>query len=205
MFIIKNVVFYVFNVICFETYRSKYYKDPKVLLFDFPRASDISKVLAATALMEDAKCGYLESTFGGTHKEIQIGDIHTIVFSNSCPDLSVLSVDRWRLWTLSGADYGNVIWPVAVSPCIKTINTRNWNIVWTINLRCLTLKEIETSKKFDGTGLLKAWLENFGFKKIYTKDLTTNLNYSPNFIRTSVMNLLTNELIKLPIISFKEY
>lgn len=37
-----------------ESYPSKYSKDPKVLLFDFPRASDISKVLAATALMEDA-------------------------------------------------------------------------------------------------------------------------------------------------------
>ena len=153
-----------------ETYRSKYYKDPKVLLFDFPRASDISKVLAATALMEDAKCGYLESTFGGTHKEIQIGDIHIIVFSNSCPDLSVLSVDRWRLWTLSGADYGNVIWPVAVSPCIKTINTRNWNIVWTINLRCLTLKEIETSKKFEGIGFTKGlvgklWVQKNLYKR----------------------------------------
>ena len=188
-----------------ETYRSKYYKDPKVLLFDFPRASDISKVLAATALMEDAKCGYLETTFGGNHKQIQIGDIHIIIFSNSCPDLSVLSVDRWRLWTLSGTDYGNIIWPVAVRPWIKTINTKNWNIVWTINLRCLTLKEIETSKKFDGIGLPKAWFENFGFKKIYTKDLTTNINYSPNFIRIQVMNLLTNELVKLPIIRFKEY
>lgn len=188
-----------------EKYRSKYSKDPKVLLFDFPRASDISKVLAATALMEDAKCGYLESTFGGTHKEIQIGDIHIIVFSNSCPDLSVLSVDRWRLWTLSGADCGNIIWPVAVRPWIKTINTKNWNIVWTINLRCLTLKEIETSKKFNDIGLPKDWLEEFGFKKIYTKDLTTNINYSPNFIRTRVMNLLTNELLKLPIISFQEY
>ena len=88
---------------------------------------------------------------------------------------------------------------------IKTINTRNWNIVWTINLRCLTLKEIETSKKFNEIGLPKDWLENFGLKKIYTKDLTTNINYSPNFIRTRVMNLLTNKLIKLPIISFKEY
>ena len=38
-----------------ETYRSKYYKDPKVL--------------AATALMEDAKRGYLESNFGGTLKK----------------------------------------------------------------------------------------------------------------------------------------
>ena len=74
-----------------------------------------------------------------------------------------------------------------------------------INLRCLTLKEIETSKKFDGIGLPKDWLEKFGFKKIYRKDLITNINYSPNFIRTKVMNLLTNELLKLLIISFKEY
>ena len=102
-------------------------------------------------------------------------------------------------------EYDNIIWPVAVRPWIKTINTRNWNIVWTINLRCLTLKEIKKSKKFDGILLPKAWLEEFGFKKIYTKDLTTNINYSPNFIRTKVMNLLTNELVKLPIISFKEY
>ena len=72
-------------------------------------------------------------------------------------------------------------------------------------MRCLTLEEIETSKKFNDIGLPKDWLEKFGFKKIYTKDLTTNINYSPNFIRTRVMNLLTNELIKLPIINFKEY
>jgi len=84
-----------------ENYCLKYDKDPKVLLFDFPRASDMTKILSATVLMEDVKSGYLETTFGGKHKEIQIGDIHVVVFSNSCPDLSVLSVDRWRLWTLS--------------------------------------------------------------------------------------------------------
>ncbi len=55
-----------------ENYRMKYYKDPKVLLFDFPRASDMGKILSATALMEDVKSGYgyLETTFGGKHKEI---------------------------------------------------------------------------------------------------------------------------------------
>ena len=122
-----------------ETYRSKYYKDPKVLIFDFPRASDATKVLKATALMEDAKCGYLETTFGGNHKQIQIGDIHVIVFSNSCPDLSVLSVDRWRLWTLTGPKFDNTIWPVDVRPWIKKINTKNWNIIWTINLKYFSL------------------------------------------------------------------
>ena len=188
-----------------ENYRMKYYKDPKVFLFDFPRASDMKKILAATSLMEDAKSGYLETTFGGNHKEIQIGDIHIIVFSNSCPDLSVLSVDRWRLWTLSGKDYGHVIWPVDVKPWIKTVNTKNWNLVWTVNLRCLRLEEIRRSKKFDNIILPEDWFGEFGVKKIYTNNLSTNINYSPNFIKIKLMSLLNNELIILPIINFKEY
>ena len=187
-----------------EWYRSKHYKDPKVLLFDFPRASDIKKVLAATSLMEDVKSGYLESNFGGNYKQIQIGDIHVIVFSNSCPDLSVLSVDRWRLWTLSGLEYDNIIWPISVKPWIKKINTKNWNIVWTIHLKCLTLQEIKSSEKFNGIDFQKGWFEKFNLKKIYLKDLTTHINYSPNFIKIKLMNLLTDELMKFPIVTFKE-
>lgn len=166
-----------------ENYRLKYSKDPKVLLFDFPRASDMGKILSATALMEDAKYGYLETTFGGNHKEIQIGDIHVIVFSNSCPDLSVLSVDRWRLWTLSGNNYGNIIWPVNVKPWIKTVNTKNWNLIWTINLKCLSLEEIKNNKKFDDIILPEDWFRKFGIKELYTSELSTNINYSPNFIK----------------------
>ena len=37
----------------------------------FARASDPSKIILATALMEDAKSGHLETTFGGKHKEIE--------------------------------------------------------------------------------------------------------------------------------------
>ena len=106
-----------------ENYRLKYHKDPKVLLFDFSRLSDMGKIFSATALMEDAKSGYLETTFGRTHKEIQVGDIHVVVSSNSCPDLSILSVDRWRLWTLSEKNFGNIIWPVTVKPWIKKVKT----------------------------------------------------------------------------------
>ena len=72
-------------------------------------------------------------------------------------------------------------------------------------MRCLTLKDIETSKKFDGIVLPKAWFENFGLKKIYTKDLTANNLYSPNFIRIQVMNLLTTETLESPVIHLKEY
>ena len=136
-----------------EKYRSRYSKDPKVLLFDFPRASDMKKVLSATALMEDAKSGYLETTFGGNHKEIQIGNIHIVVFSNNCPDLSVLSVDRWRLWTLSGKSFDNIIWPVSVTPWIKRVHTKNWNIIWTIHLKYLSLEEIRNNEKFRSLSL----------------------------------------------------
>ena len=92
-----------------ENYRMKHYKDPKVIFFDFPRASDPSKIISATALMEDAKSGHLETTFGGKHKEIEISDVHIVVLSNNAPDLSVLSVDRWRLWRLGGKQYENII------------------------------------------------------------------------------------------------
>ena len=52
-----------------ENYRMIHYKDPKVVFFDLPRASDPSKIISATALMEDAKFGHLEITFGGVSIE----------------------------------------------------------------------------------------------------------------------------------------
>lgn len=120
-----------------QEYRKKYYKDPKVIFFDFPRASDPYKIIVATALMEDAKSGHLETTFGGNNKEIELSYVHVVVLSNNAPDLSVLSVDRWRLWRLSGEEYNNIIWPVKISSLIKKVNTRNWNITWTVNLTML--------------------------------------------------------------------
>lgn len=164
----------------------------------------MGKILSATALMEDVKSGYLETTFGGKHKEIQIVDIHVVVFSNNCPDLSVLSVDRWRLWTLRGKSLKNVIWPVSVIPWIKTLNTKNWNLIWTIHLKYLGLKEVSANGKFNDINLPEDWLKEFGIKKLYTSDLSTHINYSPNFIKIKLASLLSEELMSLPIINFKE-
>jgi len=91
-----------------KNYRDRYNKDPKIIFFDFPRAVDIKKVMSATALMEDAKSGHLETSFCGKYKELQIGNIRVIVLSNNAPDLSVLSVDRWRIWRLGGKKYNHV-------------------------------------------------------------------------------------------------
>ena len=62
-----------------EKYRRTYYKDPKVVFIDFPRASDPNKMISATALMEDAKSSHLETTFGDKHKEIEISDINCTI------------------------------------------------------------------------------------------------------------------------------
>lgn len=58
-----------------EKYRRKYYKDSKVVFFNFPRVSGLSKIISATPLMEDVKSSHLETTFGGKHKEIEISVI----------------------------------------------------------------------------------------------------------------------------------
>ena len=77
--------------------------------------------------------------------------------------------------TLSGKDYGHVVWPIDVKPWIKTVNNKNWNLGWTVNLRCLRLEEIRRSKKFDNIILPEDWFGEFGIKKIYTNDLSTNI------------------------------
>ena len=161
--------------------------------------------------MEDAKSGHLETTFGGNHKEIEISDVHIVVLSNTAPDLSVLSIDRWRLWRLGGEEYNNIIWPVKISSLIKKVNTRNWNITWTVSLTCLDSMEIKDSNQFNGIKFNYDWYELkskynsrefFACKKQYVKDIVTNINYSPNFVKIQVMERVTSEMMKIPVIDF---
>ena len=180
-----------------ENYRMKHYKDPNVIFFDFPRASDPNKIISATALMEDAKSGHLETTFGGKHKEIEISDIHIVVLSNNAPDLSVLSVDRWRLWRLGGKQYENIIWPCKISPYLKKVSRRTWNIRWTVSIRNLSLEELKSLKQyqlitFDELWLIKEGdnLERFGETTQYIKDLVTNMHNSPNYIKIQAMQFM---------------
>jgi len=180
-----------------ENYRIKYYKDPKVIFFDFPRASDPSKIISATALMEDAKSGHLETNFGGKHKEIEISDVHIVVLSNNAPDLSILSVDRWRLWRLGGRQYENIIWPCKISPYLKKVSRRAWNIRWTVSIRNLSLEELKSLKQYQLITFNESWLmkegenfEIFGETTQYVKDLVTNMNNSPNYIKIQAMQFM---------------
>ena len=67
------------------------------------------------------------------------------------------------------------------------------------------MKEVKNSEKFHYLSLLKDWLGEFGIKELYISDLSTNINYLPNFIRIKLTNLLNNESMSSPTINFKEY
>ena len=60
------------------------------------------------------------------------------------------------------------------------MNTKNWNLIWTIHLKYLGLKEISANGKFNDINLPEDGLKEFGIKKLYTSDLSTHINYSPN-------------------------
>ena len=109
--------------------------------------------------MEDAKSGHLETTFGGKHKQIDILDVHIVVLSNNAPDLSVLIVDRWKLWRLGDRQY-------------EIIN-------------------------FDESWLMKErdHLEKFCETTQYIKDLVTNMNNSPNYIKIKIQAMQFMESI----------
>ena len=175
----------------------KYCKDPKAIFFDFPQAVDPSKIISATALMEDAKSGHLETTFEGKHKEIEISDVHIVVLSNNAPDLSVLSVDRWRLQRLGGRQYENRIWPCKISPYLKKVSRRAWNIRQTVSIRNLSLEELKSLKQYELITFNESWLmkegenfEIFGETTQYIKDLVTNINNSPNYIKIQAMQFM---------------
>lgn len=94
------------------------------------------------------------------------------------------------MWRLGGEQYENIIWPCKISPYLKKVSRRAWNIRWTVSIRNLSLEKIINNEKFRNISLPENWLSEFGIKELYTNDLTTNINYSPNFIR---INLLNNE------------
>ena len=57
-----------------ENYLIKYYKALKIIVFDFPRASDSGKIISSAVLIEDTKSDHLKTTFGGKLKEVELSN-----------------------------------------------------------------------------------------------------------------------------------
>ena len=193
-------------------YRDRYNKDPKIIFFDFPRAVDQKKVMAATALMEDAKSGHLETSFGGKHREAQISNIHIVVMANTAPDLSILSIDRWRIWRLGGQEYDNIMWPCKPVPVIKDYDLGTKNVEWSILLDNILPCKLESMNQYKYLNINTDWiiqkpinnpqLPIFILQEQHTKKAINSIYDAPQDIRLKVFNLLrSNNLL----ISFDQH
>lgn len=74
----------------------------KMFILDIPRTlGEDDSLKNIYSVIEDLKNGYLVSSFYGTHKELIFDSPHVLIFSNMRPDLTYLSSDRWKIFTIT--------------------------------------------------------------------------------------------------------
>jgi hypothetical protein len=186
-----------------EKFRKNTDRDPRVILFDFTRASNMLKVHEATNLMEHCKTGKLETNFNGKHKCIVLPYIHVLVVSNGVPDTSVLSQDRWRIWRLGGEEFENIIWPADPTAIIKDFNNKLKLIPWQIKLSNIREDDFREMDKFCKLSIPSEWggIRNkngtpFIDSVQFTETLYSTVNEAPNFVRGVLVRREKNEKIK---------
>ena len=144
---------------------------------------------------------YLETNFGGKHKEISIPDVHVVVLANTSPDLSVLSVDRWRLWRLGGQEFNDIIWPCKISPILKDYNKLLKMVVWCVKLTNYSPNEIFNLDQYKGINIPEEWdsiyskkdpNKSFLFSNQFTRDLNSLPSETPNYVRGLLHRFLKN-------------
>lgn len=192
-----------------QVYRDRYNKDPSIIFFDFPPAVDQKKVSAATALMEDAKSGHLETSFGGKDQELQISNINVGGLSNTAPDLSGLSLDRWRIWRLGGPDFNKLIWTTYGKHIIQGFDGSNKIINWNICLKSINPAHVVRLAAFSDLNLDQSWFDQpslsnqvgndgtFGFSHQYTSRISSTISQTPNAVRLLVTDYLLKNAYKV--------
>lgn len=80
---------------------------------------------------------------------------------------------------------------------MKKVSCRAWNIRWTVSIRNLTLEELKSLKQYELITFNESWLmkegdnfEIFGETTQYIKDLVTNRNNFPNYIKIQAMQFI---------------
>lgn len=75
-------------------------RDPKCMFFDLPRAMDKRYLGGMYSAIEEVKNGYVYDT-RYRFREWWFHSPQVWIFTNSEPDLSALSADRWRIWSIT--------------------------------------------------------------------------------------------------------
>lgn len=86
---------------CCDICISKDIRDPSPIFIDMPRAMNKERLNGIYTAIEQIKKGKLYD-LRYTYKEYWIDSPQIWVFSNIEPDLSMLSLDRWRVWSIDG-------------------------------------------------------------------------------------------------------
>lgn len=76
----------------------------KMYLFDMPRSMNKDRLFSFYSAVETIKDGYAyDDRYHFTEKIFDCPNIW--IFSNSLPDLSMLSLDRWKIWQISSTSF----------------------------------------------------------------------------------------------------
>lgn len=103
----------------FEDFKERTGKFPKTVIFDFSRNEENQNVESVYSTFENIKNGRLDSTFYGRAKRIRFAPPHVFVFTNTVPNLSALSKDRFCLRVITDETHNYIALKCAVDLVVK--------------------------------------------------------------------------------------
>lgn len=89
---------YLMSSVC-DILMGKKLRDPKALFFDLPRALNKDNLTSMFVVIEQIKKGKLYD-YRNHYKEWWIDSPNIWVFTNSLPNINLLSKDRWKIWEI---------------------------------------------------------------------------------------------------------
>jgi hypothetical protein len=112
-----------------KSYISVSGKAPKTIIIDMTRNEDNANVEVLYSTLENIKNGRVDSTFYGKFQRLRFQPPHVLVFTNSVPNMSALSSDRFNLFFLADKAYSFTMVKCTVSLRLCTISKSlvTWN------------------------------------------------------------------------------
>lgn len=104
---------------------------PQTIMLDLTRNEDNQNVEQLYSTLENIKNGRLDSTFYGKFKRIRFKPPHVIVFTNTVPNMSALSQDRFRMFAIADTDFHDTLFlcDVKLNIIRYTKSMVTWNYV----------------------------------------------------------------------------
>lgn len=123
----------------FDFHKTRFHKYPSVIVFDFTRNEDSINVESVYSTLENIKNGRLDSSFYGKPKRIRFRPPHIFVFTNTVPNLSALSSDRFNLRVITDAKYNYIALRCSVDLIVEEAN--RGLVSWSYRAKLLGVKE----------------------------------------------------------------